>query len=129
MPSPDRNVNGAETGMAAPFSLALGRATDVLFVTDPRQHGVLVYDGVSRDDFDRNVPPSRAFWMQNYDLQPVSATYDEGRDMLYVIEANLNKILVVPRCGHAQRRLHLDPDHRSHQWLGGVHERFSGCGQ
>lgn len=92
--SPDRNVTGEQTGLAGPVSLAIGRSKDILFVGDTRQDGVISYDGVSRDQFDGDVPLSRMFWMQNYDLQPGPASYDESRDMLYVIEAALNQILV-----------------------------------
>lgn len=92
--SPDRSVQGAATGLEGPVSLAIGPSKDILFAGDIRQDGIISFDGVSRDDFDGDVPLARMFWMQNYELQPAQAVYDESRDMLYVIETTLNQILV-----------------------------------
>lgn len=94
MASPSRTVSGGSTGLSGPVALALGRSTDILLVSDSRQHGIISYDAVSRNDFDGDVPLSRAFWIPNYDMQPAPASYDESRDMLYVIDAFLNQILV-----------------------------------
>lgn len=92
--SPDRSVQGAATGLAGPVSLAIGPSKDILFAGDIRQDGIISFDGVSRDDFDGDVSLSRMFWMQNYELEPGPVSYDEGRDMLYVIETALNQIAV-----------------------------------
>lgn len=94
MVSPNRSVAGAQSGLAGPVSLAIGPGKDILFVGESRQDGIISYDGVSRDDFDGDFPLSRIFWIQNYELDPGPASYDEGRDMLYLIEPALNQILV-----------------------------------
>jgi hypothetical protein len=55
-------VEGTDTGLDSPVTMALASASDTLYVGGPQlADGVLVYDAVSSDAFDGNVPPTRTF--------------------------------------------------------------------
>jgi len=100
---PDRRVSGSTTLLAIPTAVAIGRAIDVLFVTDSGVDGIIVFDGVSRTSFDGDVPSSRFFWTDDIPMTVSGATYDPTRDQLYVYETSLRQILVYHDASSANR--------------------------
>jgi hypothetical protein len=91
--APSRNVQGANTGLASPVSLAISTTNDLLFVSNNAlPYNINVYAGASTTAFNGNLPPTRTIASAALN-QPYGINFGAS-DTLYVANHGANNILV-----------------------------------
>ena len=91
--APARNVQGANTGLAFPVTLAIDTAKDLLFVANnTAPYDINVFSGASTTSFLGNLPPTRTIKSAALN-QPYGINFGANDD-LYVANHGDNKILV-----------------------------------
>jgi len=93
--APDRNVQGAATGLVTPTTLAINTAQDLVFVADIAavpSDSILVYSDTTSAAFNGNLAPTRT--IRSGDLNnPLGINFGAGDD-LYVANSGNNNVLV-----------------------------------
>jgi hypothetical protein len=91
--APTRNVQGANTGLINPVTLAISATNDLLFVANNAvPYNINVYAGVSTTAFNGNLPPTRTIASAALN-QPYGINFG-ANDTLYVANHGANNILV-----------------------------------
>ncbi|HUN80207.1 MAG TPA: hypothetical protein VMV81_01735, partial [Phycisphaerae bacterium] len=98
---PARNVQGTNTGLNAPVTLAVNAASDLLFVANNAgTFDINVYSGASTNGFLGNLPPARTIKSAalhnplGINFGAATAANPAAGDDLYVANVGDNKILV-----------------------------------
>jgi hypothetical protein len=90
---PARNVQGANTGLATPVTLAIHSVNDLLFVANnAAPYNINVFAGASTTGFLGNLPPTRTIASAALN-QPYGINFG-ANDTLYVANHGANNILV-----------------------------------
>ncbi len=94
--APDRNVEGVATLLDQPTSVAINRASDLVFVANVGAvDRILVYPNASQASFNGNLPPVRTIeTTTSLDLQTPMGINFGANDELYVANRGGNNILI-----------------------------------
>jgi len=94
--TPVRNVQGPNTQLVSPTSLAYDSTRDLLYVGDLGISQVLVFTGVSTSSFNGNLAPARTIGTTTGSpmVGPMGLFIDAASDTLYVANQGANNVLV-----------------------------------
>jgi hypothetical protein len=94
--APNRNVQGAATGLLGPVSLAIDTTNDLVFVANVTPvDNILVYAGASTAAFTGNLAPTRTIATTGSgDINNIRGINLDGSDNLYVANYGTGNILV-----------------------------------
>lgn len=86
--TPAAIITGTATTLSQPQFMAIDTTNDRLYVANPNNASVVIFDGVSQLTGNNNIAPTRAIVGPNTQMtSPSSVALDEQRDLLYVADA------------------------------------------